>query len=851
MKPAPPVDARLVPAALAAWAAAFAVVVLPVPLALGLGAAVLLGCAWPARWVVAELRSARTSEPRAERRSAARRATGTASRPATDPADHPATSAEPRRARHRSAARAPVAAGVLVTGIVVAGTLAVGAGHVHVRETGALAALADRGARVTVTARVADDPAPLGPGPAWETGPRSRVRLDVEAVTARGHRDAARAPVLAIGGGAWGGAAVGERVVASGRLVRTDRGDDVVALLIADDPDVVAAAPAYHRVAAAMRAGLVAAVADASPQARGLVPGIAVGDDRALPPDLDAAMTAVGLTHVTAVSGAHVAIILGVVLSLLGWAPRPARVAVGVVVLVGFVVLVRPEPSVVRATTMGAVALTALLLGRPARALPGLCTAVVVLLLLDPWMARSYGFVLSVLATAGLVLLARPWAQALATRMPAWLAHAVAIPAAAQVCCAPVVVLLAPTIATYAVPANALAALAVPPATVLGVLAALCAPWWPGVAGALATGAGWCTAWIAAVARFWAGLPGAELPWFGGAVGALGLALVTVLAVVAARRVSWRPRTVVALAVVGALLVLPAPRRFLTGAGAPEDWLAVQCDVGQGSALVVRSGPSAAVMVDVGPEGGAADDCLAELGVDRLDLLVLTHLHADHVGGLADVLDGRTVDRALVGPYAEPAGAARDVLGRLADAGADVHRPTADDVSARWGTTTGAAADDAANGTTTGSPAVSWQVLWPTRAALERAPPGDEDAVNDLSLVVRLDVEDLSVMALGDTEPDGQRGLLRGLREGAGGGPVDVVVVAHHGSPHQEPALAAQLAPRLALVSVGADNDYGHPAAGTLELYGGGGALVLRTDECGTITVVRAAGDLAVVSGCG
>src|SRR5690606_536640 len=99
-----------------------------------------------------------------------------------------------------------------------------------------------------------------------------------------------------------------------------------------------------------------------------------------------------------------------------------------------------------------------------------------------------------------------------------------------------------------------------------------------------------------------------------------------------------------------------------------------------------------------------------------------------------------------------------------------------------------------------------------------------------------------------DLEPDGQRGLLRELATGgasAGPGGVDVVLVPHHGSAAQLPALAEAVGGRLALVGVGADNDFGHPAASTLELYGRGGALVLRTDECGAVVVVPRAGGLA------
>ncbi|WP_152195590.1 ComEC/Rec2 family competence protein [Georgenia subflava] len=743
-------------------------------------------------------------------------------------------------ARHRDAARRPPTAASLLAGAVLVAVLVSTAAQVQVRQSGLLGELTERGASAVVTGRVATEPRALEAGAEWDSSERYRLELDVEEVAGRGERSDARAGVVLLGPAGWGEVRLGEQVSVRGNLVATEPGDDALALVVTTNaPDVVGVPPWHLRVVNLLRGALREATADLSPQAQGLVPGIAVGDDRALPAPLVEDMRITALTHLTAVSGAHVAILLGCVLGALVWLPRRWRSVAGAVALLAFVGLVRPEASVLRSAVMGAVVLAALLLGRPARALPALSAAVVLLLLVDPWLARSYGFALSVLATAGLVLLARPWARWLSRLVPRWLATALAVPAAAQATCAPVVVLLTPALSLYAVPANVLAAVAVPPATVLGVGATVLAPLWPGAAHALAVGASVCTAWIALVARFFAGLPGAQLPWPGGLTGVLCLAVATVLAVLLlARAGPRRPGAALGvLALLGLVLLLPWPRAALVArlpdGWPPEGWVAIQCDVGQGGAFLVRSGPSAAVMVDVGPADGDAAGCLTAADVHRVDLLVLTHGHVDHVGGLAEVLGAVEVRAAVLGPGAEPATTVAAVRDQLADAGVPLGRPLAGGADA-----TG----------TAGS--VAWEVLWPDAAAVERLPAAE--AVNDLSLVVRLSSPRLLAVALGDVELAGQSGLVREMRTRGLRG-TDVTVMSHHGSARQDPALAALLQPRLTLVSVGEGNDYGHPAPSALELYGAGGGLVLRTDLCGAVAVVGAAAPrdgLAVVARC-
>lgn len=691
------------------------------------------------------------------------------------------------------------------------------------RDGGALTDLADARATVTLTGVVRSEAAAL---PAARDESATWFVLGATSVSGRGRVTGAAALVVVI---ADAGAPYGSTISVTGRLAPADPGEDAVAVLRATGPVRVDRPPGLvDRRVGEIRTALLAVSDDLPPDARGLVPGVAVGDTSRMPPDLAVAMRDVGLTHATAVSGGHFAVLTVTVVALAGLLrlPRPVRAAVTAAATVGFVLLVHPQPSVLRAAVMGGLAVLGMMLGRPSRTVPGLAVAVLGLVLVDPWLARSVGFVLSVLATGGIALLApviAGWLEALPRR----LALALAVPAAAQAVCGPVLVLVDPAVGTYAVPANLLALPALLPATVLGVGGALLAPVCAPLATLAVRGAGVATWWIATVARVGSGLPGARHPWPEGAAGALALAAVTAcgLAVVPAAR-RWGARPVVAVVVVvGLAVIVLRPLLAPTGAWPPPGWRYAACDVGQGDATVIRSGPGAAVVIDAGPPGDAAGECLDRLGVRRIDLLVLTHPHDDHVGGLAGVLRGRDVVAAVVGP----AGAGPDT-GRLVATGAPVRALAVGMVGAA-----GTAGD------------VAWTVLSPRAGAVGTA----DAAVNDASLVLLLRAPDLTVLALGDAEPGAQDALARRLARQPGllAGGVDVLKVAHHGSAHQSPALLGLLRPSVAVVSVGADNDYGHPAPATLEALRAGGALVRTTSECGAVTIGRAPSGALVVTG--
>nr|WP_053726156.1 ComEC/Rec2 family competence protein [Streptomyces sp. WM6378] len=714
-----------------------------------------------------------------------------------------------------------------VAGVLVCAAAGIVAGGLHAAEVrrGPLPGLAREFGQAAVELVVRTDPRPTRSA-GWG-GASVAVDAEVERVFGPGGRaERVQTPVLVIAPASWQGLLPSTRVRVTARLAPGD--GKIAALLKAPHgpPRITGPPTVVQRLAGGLRDGLREAAEGLAPDARALLPGLVVGDTSRVTPELRAAFESTDLMHVMAVSGSNFAILLALLIgspgkALLaergGLAPRlgislRATALLGGALTLAFVVVCRPEPSVLRAAACGLVTLLAIGTGRRRSLIPALAAAVLLLVLYAPELARSYGFLLSVLATGALLTIAPGWGAALRRRgVPPRLAELLAAAGAAQAVCAPVVAVFAARVSLVAVPCNLLAEPAVALATVAGFAALAVAPIAMPVAKFLAWCASWPTGWIASVARNGAALPGAESGWPGGWRGGALLAVATAVAVLVARRLPRYPWAAAVIALVLLLAVVrPAPLTRIVTGWPPPDWSYAMCDVGQGDATVLAAGAGTAVVIDTGPEALPVDRCLHELGVSRIPLLLLTHFHADHVGGLAGVLRGRSVGLIETTGFAEPP-----------DQAAFVRRT--------------AAADEvpvvrAAYGERRALGGLSWEVLWPPPAP-GPVPDGPNDA--SVTLLVRT-AAGLTLLLPGDLEPPSQRGL---LRRNPGLARVDVLKVPHHGSAHQDPALLGAVRPRLALISVGRGNRYGHPAPGTVAVLRAWGAAVLRTDTDGAIAV--------------
>jgi len=704
--------------------------------------------------------------------------------------------------RWRSAAFLGVAVLLVASGAASSAVL-----RAHQVAHNPVAALATDGAAVTVVGTVTSDPRSVPSG----VGDRVVWRLEVRAVSGRGRVFVLATPVLVMTDDD-SAPALGASVRLRGRLAAAE-GEDLAAVLLAHGEAEPLAGPGpWWRAAAVVRQSLRDSVAHRPDDQRALVPALVVGDDTGLDPVLEDDFRTTGLTHLLAVSGTNLTLVVGFLLVVARWCRVRGRwlYVVGAIGIVGFVLLARTEPSVLRAAVMGSAALVAMGSNGRQRGLRALGSAVLVLVYVDPELAVEAGFALSVLATGGILMLAPTWRDALSRWLPRWCAEAVAVPAAAQLACTPVVAALSGQVSIVAVAANLVVAPAVGPATVLGLAGALAGLMWDPLASLLGTLAGWCVAWIVVVAERGAALPTAAVDWGTGPGSLLALTALVLLVAALAPVVLRRRASGLACCVVMALTVLVGPP---SRGWPPEGWVLVACDVGQGDALVVRAGSGAAVVVDAGPAPRDVDRCLDRLGVRRVPMLVLTHFHADHVDGMAGAAAGRDVGAIVTTRLLDP------------PQGVELVQAEAREL--------GLAPQPASAGAAVTLGEVTLQVLWPTPGSSTRG-PGDGSTANEASVVLLAEVRGVRMLLSGDVEPEGQAALARAMP----GLDVDVLKMPHHGSRYQDEDWLVSLAAEVVLVSVGADNDYGHPARSALDPLEQAGADVARTDLDGDLAVV-------------
>jgi competence protein ComEC len=565
----------------------------------------------------------------------------------------------------------------------------------------------------------------------------------------------------------------------------------LVAVALADSGEI------RDRAAAGLGQGMPAREA-------ALARGFVLGEDEEIDEQTKEDFRRAGLSHLLAVSGENVTLLALLAMPLLGAFGVPLRERlVWVLALIAvYVPVAGAGPSIQRAGVMGALGLLATLSGRRSSRLYALAMAAIVTLAVDPGVAADIGWQLSFAAVLGILLLATPLRERIVSQLGhgPWrraLAEGVGVTVAATLATAPLIAFHFETLSTTTLVANVLALPAVAPAMWLGMCSAGLAQL-PGVPlGPLNGLDALLLAYVAQVASWCAGPEWAELRvhlGVGGLIAAyLGLGL--------GLAVTWRwPRQVLVLVVACAVVWVPLPGG--DAAATPVRGLRVEViDVGQGDAILLQPARAPAVLVDGGPPGDGLAGKLDDAGIDRLGAAIVTHDQSDHAGGIEELLGRLPVERLLF------ARLGRGLIGEAEAAGATPERIVA--------------------GQELRSGALRLQVLWPPPELLGVASAGEDP--NRTALVIEARWHDFSLLLTADAEAEAVP---------IDPGPVDVLKVAHHGSDDAGlGALLDRARPRLAVISVGEGNPYGHPTAGTIATLRRHHVPVLRTDEDGDVVI--------------
>jgi len=539
-------------------------------------------------------------------------------------------------------------------------------------------------------------------------------------------------------------------------------------------------------------------------KAGALIPGLVLGDTSLQSQSFITQMRRVGLSHLTAVSGANFAMVATFLFWLLQFLIKVLRNRLWVVgiILFLFIFLVRPTPSVLRAAVMSAVVILAKYFGERSFGIPSLSAAIMFLLLLDPIQSTDPGFALSVLATAGILLLSPVIEERLSKKVKTtWIVQSISIPVSATIFCLPVIALISNQLSLVTVPANILVAPVIAPITLLGFVAAIIAPIAPLLSSFLLLIATPLAHWIVIVSQSMANLPAISFNRT-----FMFFILFTAIIIGLISRRKW----VIYLAILFLSIQLMISYFTWPGSG----WQIANCDVGQGDGMVVNLGEGNAIVIDVGPEPEKMDQCLRQLGVKSIPLLILTHFHSDHIGGLSKVLENRKISQVWISKLAEPAAAYQSTIEQLSGIDIKIVQQGETYLLPRFATQV--------------------LVLWP-KLLMGQMPtlPGDGSEVNNSSISVIIKTKTLSIFAGGDIEPAAQE-----LITSSGYlSKVDVLKVSHHGSAYQYLPMLDRLNPKVAIISVGQGNSYGHPDEQFIDELISRNIQVWRTDQSGGISL--------------
>ena len=616
----------------------------------------------------------------------------------------------------------------------------------------------------------------------------------------------------------------GTHLIVKGKISEYDF-QNIKYLLKVEEYSILKEANLFDKAINKVRSNFLEVTKSLPGNARELLPGLILGDTRNQSLSLSQDMKNSGLTHLTAVSGGNIAILLLAIIWLCQKFKFSIRkqILTGLVTLIIFALLVRTEPSVVRASLMGAISLLGLFTGKRRHGISALVTTICVALLVDPNLAASWGFCLSVFATAGLLVFTKPFASKISEivpRIPESLSILIAVALSAQISTAGLIAGFSGQLTLWSIPANLLASPAIPFVTILGYLSLVFSNFYSPLAYIFGYLASIFANWIGSLAHYFASQESSIIHVPKGIIGFLLISFImafsaTFFFIIFKTKIQQKKTLAISLSL---LLICIFILKTQESKNWPtKNWQFVMCDVGQGDGLVLKDSTGKVLVVDVGPNGQLMNDCLKKLGVKDIDVLMLTHFHADHVAGLELVKNRHKIDKIYLTWVEDPIYEVEQTQKSL----------------------NGIQTSLITSGEVISLGEMKIQCLWPTRIKMNLG-----SIPNNSSLVNLVTIKNASFLLTGDIEPPAQEAIQNLWKIPQ----VDVVKVPHHGSKFQDANFPKWTRARLALISVGQENSYGHPAELTLDLYRDSGMQVLSTDEVGSIAIGISADDSIQVS---
>ena len=542
----------------------------------------------------------------------------------------------------------------------------------------------------------------------------------------------------------------------------------------------------------------------------GLMAGILIGDTANIPTGVKDDFKKTGLAHILAVSGMNVSMLASAVIFVVSILPVGAflRFCITLLSLFSYMSIAGLAPSVLRAGIMFVAALGASLLSRKADLLSALSLAVIATLLYDPTFLFNIGWQLSFAATLFIVLFTPLLKESFAL-FPRVVSETMAMTLGAQLGVLPILACRFHQLSLVTVAANLLVVQAIFPLMIIGVLIAIADRMLPAISYVLSGFAHMLLAFIIRMADILAAVPFASVyigspPAFMVVVYYVSMIMFCLYLKKKNKKISLASMVLIGLLFTAVLMGCQVVRETT-----PSGLRVVFMDVGQGDAALIQTQDGGNVLIDGGPFPNSASDVLDKYGVKKLDLVIISHAHADHISGLKSVLENRQVDMIVDAGVPHTSRLYIDLLRTIEEQKIKYRR-------ARTGMKIDVGQE------------LRIDIVWPPDSKSRQG----EDLLNNESIVALIKYQNVNLLFPGDIQADGQRSLLKTGQSVK----AQILKVPHHGSRNAaEKDFIEAVQPEVSVISVGADNKFGHPAGSTLKKLENAGSRVYRTDRNGSI----------------